>query len=403
MNKMFLKTTMLLSAATMASSVFAGIIPLSASAASKKVTIKLWADNSAYRSVVKDFEKNNPNINVQFQKVGSTDTIKYIQKDASTVGDVDMTTHDQLGTLVSQGLVLRTSPAYTRQVKKTQVKGAIAGATYKGKMYAYPYGVETQVLYYNKSKLSANDVKNWSTLTKKGKIAVNFGETGANYVWAPLFFTNGDVLFGKNGEQVKGTNFANQKGVDVLKWVQAQKNNAGVVQDNAGALQDLTSGKVDAFLSGPWSKADVQKALKNNYAVAKYPTIDISGKTKQLQAFLGVKIFIVNHSTKHPLQASKLASYLTSDKVQKKIFNQIGYIPSSKKIQKTASVKKDPLAKAVSVMSKTATPMPKITQINNFWTPMDAIFNDTWKGKITQTQMLSKLKTFQSQISKSTK
>ncbi|MFT8879114.1 MAG: extracellular solute-binding protein [Oenococcus sp.] len=401
MNKRVHQIAAASSAVVLASGIFAGFASIPANAASKKVTIKLWADNNAYKSVVKQFEKNNPNMSVKFQKVGSVDTTKYMQKDSTTAGDVAMLPHDQLGTLVSQGLVLRVSPTYSKQVKKIDVPGAVKGATYKGKMFGYPYGVETQVLYYNKSKLSASDVKTWSGITKKGKLAVNFGEAGANYVWTPLFFTNGDVLFGKNGENAKGTNFGNTKGTQVLKWIQAQKNNPGVVQDNAGALQDLSSGKVDAFLSGPWSKIDAQKALKNNYAVAKYPTISIGGKNKQLQAFLGVKLFIVNKSTKHPAQAAKLASYLTSNAVQKKIFNSIGYVPSAKAVQNSAAVKKDALSKAVTQMSKGATPMPKIPEINNFWTPMDAIFNDTWKGKISQSQMLPKLQAFDKQIAKS--
>ena len=39
------------------------------------------------------------------------------------------------------------------------------------------------------------------------------------------------------------------------------KNNPGVIQSNTEALSNLGSGKTDAFLSGPWSKNDVEKAL----------------------------------------------------------------------------------------------------------------------------------------------
>ncbi|MDR2661344.1 MAG: extracellular solute-binding protein [Lactobacillaceae bacterium] len=402
MKKTTIKAVALASAFTFSSSiVVSAIAGISGDAASKKVTLKLWADNSAYKDLVAKFEAKNPNIKIKFQKVGSVDTTPAFQKDASTAGDVAMVPHDQLGGLVSQGLVLRVSPDYQKDTKKTQVKGAVSGATYKGKQYGYPYGVETQVLYYNKSKLSANDVKDWTTLTQKGKIAVNFAEGGANYTWAPAFLTNGVYLFGKNGEQAKGSTFGTKKGVQVLKWVAAQTKNTGVVQDNAGALEDLAAGKVDAFMSGPWSKQDVQKALGDNYAVAVYPKVDFGSGEKQLQAFLGVKLFVVNKSTKHPAEAAKLAAYLTSDESQKTIFNKIGYIPSSQKLSTSSEVKADPLAKAVTKMSTYSTPMPKIPQVNNFWAPMDAIFNDTWKGKIDESQMLPKLKDFDIQVSKS--
>lgn len=52
-------------------------------------------------------------------------------------------------------------------------------------------------------------------------------------------------------------------------------------------------------------------------------------------------------------------------------------------------------------MSTYSVPMPKIPQVANFWTPMDAIFNDTAKGNIPESQMLPKLKEFDSSISKS--
>ncbi|MDR0899011.1 MAG: extracellular solute-binding protein [Lactobacillaceae bacterium] len=375
--------------------------PLTASAAGKTVTVKLWADSTEYKKVVKEFQKKNPTIKVKFQKMGSVDTTPALQKDPSTAADVMMVAHDQIGTLVGAKLVNRVSPSYEKNAKKTQVAGAVKGATYKGKMYGYAYGVETQVLYYNKSKLTADDVKSWDTLTSKGKIGVNFAEAGANYVWAPAFLTNGDVLFGKNGEKAKGTNFGNEKGVQVLKWVQAQTKNPGVIQTNAGALEDLSTGNIDAWMSGPWSKADAKKALGDNYAVAVYPKVNFGSGEKDLQAFLGVKLFVVNSATKQNAASQKLATYLTSDKVQKQIFNKVGYVPSSKKVAKSEAVKNDELASAVTKMSKISTPMPKIPEVNNFWTPMDAIFNDTWKGTITEDQMLPKLKAFDKEIATS--
>ncbi|TAQ97571.1 sugar ABC transporter substrate-binding protein, partial [Lactiplantibacillus plantarum] len=71
---------------------------------------------------------------------------------------------------------------------------------------------------YNKSKLSADDVKTWSSLTSKGKIGTNFAENGANYIFSTLFMSNGDQLYGEHGETLDGTNFNNEKGVQVLQW-----------------------------------------------------------------------------------------------------------------------------------------------------------------------------------------
>ncbi|MFU1845170.1 extracellular solute-binding protein, partial [Enterococcus faecium] len=74
----------------------------------------------------------------------------------------------------------------------------------------------------------------------------------------------------------------------------------------------LQSGKSDAFLSGPWSKNDVEKALGDNMGVAAYPTIDFGSGAKQMKAFLGVKLYAVNQQTEAPLAAMALAEYLSN-------------------------------------------------------------------------------------------
>ena len=60
--------------------------------------------------------------------------------------------------------------------------------------------------------------------------------------------SNGNVLYGEDGEDINGTNFNNEAGVEVLQWIADQKNNSGVLQASESALSDLQSGKSDAFL-----------------------------------------------------------------------------------------------------------------------------------------------------------
>ena len=50
---------------------------------------------------------------------------------------------------------------------KNDTDQAVAGAQYNGKTYAFPFGIESQVLFYNKSKLSEEDVTNYETITSK--------------------------------------------------------------------------------------------------------------------------------------------------------------------------------------------------------------------------------------------
>lgn len=380
------------------------------SSESTKVTgdIKLWVDTEQvdmFKKIVADFEKKYPDVKVEVAAGSSADAKKDVSKDPSAAGDVFMMPHDQVGQMADAGLLYPfTETKFAKTVKKENVASAIEGATWKKELYGFPYGVESQVLYYNKSKLSADDVKTWKDLTSKGKLGTNFGDASANYIFGPLFMSNGDLLYGENGEDVKGTNFNNEKGVEVLKWIASQKSNSGVIQSSTEALANLTSGTTDAFLSGPWSRNDVKKALGDNMAVAAYPTVDFGSGETPMKAFLGVKLFAVNQQTKSPLAALTLASYLSNESSQLKEFEEIGTVPSNKSLQENEKVTSDEVAKAVMQMSTTdhSVVMPKLPEMNSFWPAMDALINDTYKGNIKESQYQDKLDKLVSDMSKTT-
>lgn len=373
-----------------------------------KGDIKLWVDTehiAAIKGQVSKFEKANPDVKVKIKTGSSPDALKDVSKDPEKAADVFMMPHDQIGQMAEAGLLYPIGKKQVATIKKNNVDSAIQGVTWKNKVYGYPYGIESQVLYYNKSKLSENDVKSWDSLTQKGKLGANFAENGANYIFAPLFMSNGDVLYGENGEDLKGTNFNNQNGVEVLSWIAKQKSNPGVVQTNAAALANLQSGKIDAFLSGPWSKNDVKKALGDKMAVAAYPTVNFGSGEKQMKAFLGVKVYGVNQQTKSPLASMALANYLSNEKTQEIEFKKNGVVPSNKRAQEATNVKTDAVAKSVMAMSDNdhSVVMPKLPEMTTFWPPMDSLINDVYKGKINATQYQAKLDKFVSDNAKKTK
>lgn len=357
--------------------------------------VKVWIDTEhieTFKGIVADFEKEYPDVDVTIAAGSSADAKKDVAKDPKAAADVFMMPHDQVGQMAEAGLIYPNTK-YAAEVKANNVDSAIEGATWDGELYGYPYGVESQILYYNKSTLSEEDVKSWATMTEKGKIGTNFAEAGANYVFGPLFMSNGLYLYGENGEDPNGTNFNTEPGVEVLKWIASQKDNPGVIQSNAEALSNLDSGVTDAFLSGPWSKNDVEKALGDDMAVAAYPTIDFGNGDVQMKAFLGVKLFAVNQQTQAPLAAMALANFLSNESSQLVEFEKMGVIPSNKALQSNEAVLGDAVAKAVMDMSQTthSVVMPKIPEMVSFWPAMDAVINDAFKGTIKEADYMKKL------------
>lgn len=372
-----------------------------------KGDLLVWIDTEhipVMKERVAEFNKEYPDVKVTIKAGQSADAKSEVSKDPEKAADVFMMPHDQVGQMAEAGLLYPVGTKQAEGIKETMVDSAVEGVTWKDKIYGYPYGVETQVLYYNKSKLSEEDVKTWEGITTKGKMGTNFGEAGANYIFGPLFMSNGDVLYGENGEDLKGTNFNNEAGVEVLAWVAKQKDNPGVIQSADSAIANLQSGKTDAWLSGPWSKNDVEKALGENMAVAPYPTIDFGNGPKQMKAFLGVKLFGVNQQTKAPLPAMALAEFLSNKESQEIEFKENGVVPANKEAQGNADVKEDAVAKAVMEMAtpESSVVMPKLPEMVSFWPPMDAVLNDAYKGNIPADQYQAKLDKLVEDMSKET-
>lgn len=377
----------------------------STSGGNENASIKLWVDVAfvdTYKPLVEEFEKEHEGWEVTIKPSESATAQENLKKDPSAAADVFMMPHDHLGQMVNAGIIYANTK-YEDSVKENSTESAVEAATYEGKLYGYPYGVEAQVLYYNKAKLTEEDVASWDTLTSKGNLGTNFGEEGANYIFTPLFMSNGSELYGADGEDINGTNFNDDKGVQVLKWIREQKDNPGVIQSNADALSSLSNGKTDAFLSGPWSKNDVEKALGDNFAVAPYPTVDFGNGEVQQKAFLGVKLFGVNASTENPVAAMALADFLTSKENQLTVFEKNGTVPANKEAQEDEKVKSDNVANAVMTMSDSehSVVMPKLPAMVSFWGPADAVINDTYNGKIAEDEYLSKLDKLVEDTSKS--
>lgn len=95
---------------------------------------------------------------------------------------------------------------------------------------------------YNKTKLNEDDVKTYEKITEKATFGATFKQMNA-YATGPLFMSVGNTLFGKNGEDPKGTNWGNEAGVAVLNGLQHKNNNKGFVNlDASNVMSKLADG-----------------------------------------------------------------------------------------------------------------------------------------------------------------
>ena len=383
----------------------------SSSSSSSDKTIKLWVPTGAkasYEEIVKKFEDES-GYKVNIIESNDSKAQENVKKDPEKAADVFSLPHDQLGQLVESGVIQEIPDDYAKEISEQATEQAITGAQYNGKTYAFPFGIESQVLFYNKSKLSADDVKNYETITTKATFGDTFKSMNA-YDTAPLFMSVGDTLFGENGETVDGTNWANEAGVSVLEWIADQKNNSGFVNTTAeNTMSKFGDGSVAAIETGPWDLSAAQEAVgKDNLGIAVYPKINIGGKDVQQKAFLGVKLFAVNQApagsdTDRIAASYKLASMLTSEESQENQFTYEGrnIIPSNKTVQKSDKVQSDELAQAVITMASSSdytVVTPKLSQMTTFWTESAALLSGVYNGKIQSSKYLTKLQEFDADL-----
>lgn len=124
------------------------------SSASDSKTIKLWVPTGAkksYTAIVKDFEKES-GYTVKMVESNDSKAQENVKKDPQKAADVFSLPHDQLGQLVESGVIQEVPEDYAKEIATNDTDQAVAGAKYNGKTYAFPFGIESQVLFYNKSK-----------------------------------------------------------------------------------------------------------------------------------------------------------------------------------------------------------------------------------------------------------
>lgn len=375
----------------------------STSSTSNKNQLTLWVDTEQvpyYKTIAKDFEKSHKGIKVRVTQSpnGSANAKTDVGKDPSKAADVFEVPNDQLGQMAEAGYINPLSPSDTKNIKNNYIETAYKGVEWKNKVYAYPYAQQAQTIYYNKSKLSENDVKDWDTLTSKGVVATDF--TNAYVMW-PVFFSAGTKLFGDNGETLKGSTFNSQEGVNALTWFAEQKKNKNVMQ-TSNALNQLKKGKAAAILDGPWNAANIKKILGKNFAVAKYPTITVGGKKVQMEAFLGIEGFAINSHTANAKASAQLAAYITNKKAQLIAHDKAGQIPVLKAAVNSSDVKSDNVAEAVIEMAKPGNSvlMPKMAQMATFWDSSAPLISGAYDGKIKPTQYKAQLDKLAKKIEK---
>lgn len=372
--------------------------------------ITLWGsgdDQKMLKEMAAAFEKlhadKNYKVTVNVQDEDKAQAA--ILKDIDAAADVFDVPHDQLGALVEANACYPNT-VFAEEVKANDDANAVQASTYKDTLYGYPRSVQSIFLFYNKSVLSQDDVKTMEGMLKKAKAAgkqVGW-DMGNNYNTAPFYFANGVKLFGDKGLDVNGSTFNSPEALAVAKYISTLKSRGLKNINDGDVVKLLKDGSVVAQATGSWKAQEYKKALGDNYAVAKLPTINIDGTDKQIVSFAGYTLYLVNAHTKYPQASMQLAEYLTNEENQIKAFKDRGVVPANLKAQSDSSVTSDETVAAQLEQAKTSIPMPSLTQMTNFWSDSSMAYTkDIFEGKIKEAEMQTKLNAWNDLLKSSVK
>ncbi|TJY41520.1 maltose ABC transporter substrate-binding protein [Cohnella pontilimi] len=373
--------------------------PASSAAAEEEVKpedgakLVVWysaSEKALIDAAAKEF-KEKYGIDVEYQDVGPDKSIEKMITDgpAGVGADVFLAVHDRLGSAVQAGVVLP-NDLHEEESKSNNSDKSVDAWTIDGTLYGYPMSVETTAVFYNKDLVPNGETpKTWDEVINFAK---TFNDPKANkyaYMWEAgngywswgFFGGYGAYVFGKDGTDGSDIGVNSPGGVEAAKFFETLREQ--VLPIKAGDIKAdiktslFTSGKLAMNVSGPWQTQEFKKGVKN-LGLAQYPTLP---NGKPMMPFSGVKGFLVNANTKYPIASKMFAQLVSSESYQQKNFEMFGSLPSNKNVAASSAVSSDPFASVFLKQFDNSTPMPKIAEMNGYWSTQEAILASLWNDK----------------------
>lgn len=250
--------------------------------------------------------------------------------------------------------------------------GSIQAASINGVLYGYPMTADNgYFLYYDKSVFTQEDVQTLDGMLAAANAAgkkVHMDVSNGWYI-ASFFLGAGCKLdIDADGKQV--CDFNNANGLAAAKAILALCSDPAFITGDDSVLQGNIGDTISAGISGTWVATAIKEKLGENYGASKLPTFTLNGQQVQMGSFLGCKILGVNTQTQHPVEAMKLAEFLTSEQSQIRRFEVRGYGPSNIQAAQSTGVQSNIALAALAAQSQFATSQHVL---GAYWVPAEAL------------------------------
>ena len=373
--------------------------------------ISVWVGEEStefYQKEAKAFLEANPDLDYTINVIGAnTGTAGgAMTADNTACGDIVTAAHDNIGKMLEKGVILpftnkdliaqvqNDNPESYQNVIFYNAKNA-SGATERN-LYGVPYISQALFLFYNKSKVSAQQATTFEGLITAAKAAGSTtkaftitGTDGFNYSFNLLAQRASDGYTSlKLFENAKSKNSYVQGDDEVasLAWAHRVFNdaNGGLMPNDSGWASNLTSGACLSVIGGAWHFQAAKAALGDNLGIIKLPTYTLTaddvagtsvaeGTVMQAGTFADCKAFCINANVAatYPEKIEtieKLIMYFSSKEVQLRSYLEASNVPAYKTAVDDIEARKaeiDPIVYDLAVaqiqMAQYGIPQPFVT------------------------------------------
>ena len=278
---------------------------------------------SILKPILEDFEKDNPNINVEFLHIPQN----YFQKihllfASNTAPDVVFINNQYLPIYANAGVLEDLSPYSDDLGYRDFYNKSLQALTWKGKVYAVPRDVSNLVIFYNKNLFNKYNVpyphKNWTFkefVDISKKLTHRPDVFGISFEEDPLFFLPYLTSEGGGFEKDILNDKTNYEALNFYAGLRTKHHVAPLKEESASATmaQMFLQGKLAMHLSGRWLVPKYRQEAKFDWDVVEFP----KGKKGSVVP-LDASGWAIAKASKHKKEALMLIKYLSSKESSEK-------------------------------------------------------------------------------------
>ena len=362
-----------------------------AASSGERITLTVWGsqeDQAMLKEMCNAYAAANPDKSYKFLYgvQSESDAADKVLNDPESGPDVFAFASDQINKLIQAGALARVGGAILDNLKAVNSPESMDAATVtiggEEQVYAYPMtGDNTFFLYYDSSKLTAEDVK---SLDRMLEVAAATGKQVAfklyddGWYLSSFFFADPELYYKVTysddlTESSVFINYDNANGLAVMEALRSYFANPALSAnvDDSKIIAGIQSGTIIAAVSGTWNKTQIEAVWGDNMAVAVLPTATIGGKQIALNGFFGYKLIGVNGYSQNKGEAHKLAQWLTNEQNQLLRFQTRGFGPTNKVVKASAEVQNDKVISVVLQQSEYFRTQKGVP--GAYWTPMASL------------------------------